>query len=115
VDVRKNPLSRKFGFSKDKLQHVASTVGIGYVSIPTLGIESDKRKSIQTSADYRALVKGYEEKLSNNTPQLDQIYDLLQANVRIALMCFEKESERCHRGILCKKLTKTYIIRSEDL
>ena len=42
-DVRKNPLSRKFGFSKKKLKHITETVGIKYVHIPELGIESDKR------------------------------------------------------------------------
>ena len=47
-DVRKNPLSRKFGFSKGKLSHILDTIGIKYVHIPDLGIESDKRRSLDT-------------------------------------------------------------------
>ncbi|MBP7170714.1 MAG: DUF488 domain-containing protein, partial [Bacteroidales bacterium] len=42
-DVRRNPLSMKFGFSKSQLQKACQGVGIEYVHIPELGIESDKR------------------------------------------------------------------------
>ena len=39
-DVRKIPISRKFGFSKHKLKHILDTVGIKYVHLPDLGIMS---------------------------------------------------------------------------
>jgi uncharacterized protein (DUF488 family) len=48
-DVRKNPLSRKFGFSKRKLDHITDTIGIRYIHIPDLGIESVKRSSLETA------------------------------------------------------------------
>lgn len=115
VDVRKNPLSRKFGFSRGKLEHIAETAGISYVHIPELGIDSDKRTSLNTKDDYVQLFCGYAETLPQHLPQVNQIYSLLCANTRIALMCFEKDSQMCHRHVLRDYLLKTYDIRSIDL
>ena len=55
-DVRRNPISRKFGFSKNRLKSIASGVGIKYIHIPNLGIESKKRTSLTSNADYRFLL-----------------------------------------------------------
>ena len=114
-DVRRNPLSRKFGFSKGKLKHIAETIGIKYIQIPDLGIESDKRKSLDTVEDYQYLFREYEKNLQNIIPQLEYLYSLLNSNVRIALMCFENEPEMCHRHIIRDYLINTYAIRSIDL
>jgi hypothetical protein len=62
-DVRKNPFSRKFGFSKKKLEHITQTVGIRYVHIPDLGIESDKRSSLETAEDFQCLFEDYAKTL----------------------------------------------------
>ncbi|MEL7608820.1 MAG: DUF488 domain-containing protein [Bacillota bacterium] len=114
-DVRKNPLSRKFGFSKGKLEHIAETVGIKYVHIPDLGIESDKRCSLNTIEDYQQLFNRYAKTLPNLEPQLNYLYSLLRSNVRIALMCFEKEPNMCHRHVIRDYLLNVYTIRSIDL
>lgn len=114
-DVRKNPLSRKFGFSKSKLEHITSTVGIKYVSIPDLGIETDKRSSLENSEDYANLFKEYEKTLPNLEPYLERVYLLLRSNVRIALMCYEKDSDMCHRHVVRDYIKNVYEVRSEDL
>lgn len=114
-DVRKNPLSRKFGFSKGKLKHIAETVGIKYVHIPELGIESDKRSSLETAEDYKCLFSDYAKTLPNLTPLLERVYSLLRSNVRISLMCYEREPEMCHRHVIRDYIADMYTIRSEDL
>lgn len=114
-DVRKNPLSRKFGFSKGKLEHITQTVGIKYVHIPGLGIESDKRRSLDTLDDYRCLFEEYEKTLSDRKVFLDQVYRLLQKNTRIALMCFELEPKMCHRHVVRDYIVKTHHVRSVDI
>lgn len=43
-DVRKNPASRKFGFSGKMLKRILNSAGIKYISIPALGIASEKRE-----------------------------------------------------------------------
>lgn len=114
-DVRKNPLSRKFGFSKGKLMHINETVGIKYVHIPDLGIESDKRSALETTEDYQRLFNNYAKTLPNRTLFLEYVYTLLQSNTRIALMCYEQEPEMCHRHVIKDHLVNTRRIKSVDL
>lgn len=114
-DVRKNPLSRKFGFSKGKLEHITQMVGIRYVHIPDLGIESGKRCSLETPEDYRCLFADYEKTLPGRQAYLDEVYTLLQRNTRIALMCFEHEPEICHRHVIRDYVVRTHRVRSVDM
>ncbi|MDI9387324.1 MAG: DUF488 family protein [Spirochaetota bacterium] len=114
-DVRKNSLSRKFGFSKNKLEHIADRVGIKYVHIPELGIESKKRTSLNSENDYRRLFDAYAKTLPKLKPYLEKLYSLLCEDNRIALMCYEKEPEMCHRHVIRDYFVKTYKTRSMDL
>src|SRR5437588_3825906 len=54
-DVRRNPLSRKYGFSKSTLSKACEGVGIRYEHLPELGIAAEKRRELDTQADYDAL------------------------------------------------------------
>lgn len=114
-DVRLNPLSRKFGFSKGKLEHITGMVGIKYVHIPDLGIESDKRRSLETVEDYEDLFADYAETFPQRKAHLDRVYSLLCSDIRIALMCFEKDAAMCHRHIIRDFITDEYEVRSKDL
>ena len=114
-DVRKNPLSRKFMFSKSSLEHICSKLNIAYVHIPELGIDSKKRTSLETADDYKSLFSDYEKTLHGLTKYFEQIYTLLQTNVRITLMCFEQDPLMCHRNIIKNYLVQTYKIKSDDI
>jgi hypothetical protein len=114
-DVRKNPLSRKFGFSKGKLEHITQTVGIKYVHLPELGIESNKRCSLKTPEDYKSLFIEYEKALSKKMTLFYELYTLIEQNTRIALMCFEHEPDMCHRHVIRDYTVRTRRVRSVDL
>jgi uncharacterized protein YwgA len=114
-DVRKNPISRKFGFSKTKLKHITETVGIKYVHIPELGIDSDKRRSLRSPDDYTALLREYAKTIPERKESLDKVFVLLQQNRRIALMCYEHEPEMCHRHVIRDAIVGTYGLKSEDM
>ena len=114
-DVRRNPLSRKFGFSKAKLQHVLETVGIKYIHIPEVGIESEKRVSLNTLRDYDLLFDDYTNNLHSISQFLDHIADFLNDYQRIVLMCFEGDPRICHRHIIKNYLIAKYGIVSDDL
>ena len=62
-DVRKNPLSRKFGFSKGNLSILLPKLGIKYMHIPELGIVSKNRKNLATTEDYKGLFGKYTKTL----------------------------------------------------
>lgn len=114
-DVRKNPLSRKFGYSKSKPKHITQTVGISNIHIPELGIESDKRCFLTTPEDYRNLFTDYEKTLPDKQPYLDEVFVLLQQNTRIALMCFELKPDMCHRHVIRDYIVRTRHIKSVDM
>ena len=114
-DVRRNPFSRKFGFSKDNLQHISLELGIKYIHWPELGIDSTKRKQLNSADDYRALFKDFEKNLSNLSERLNALYSCLCSDNRIALMCFEKDPEMCHRHVIRDYLCSLYPVRSVDL
>lgn len=107
VDVRKNPLSMKYGFSKTLLKKYCNSLDIDYVHIPSLGIESNKRKELNTQKDYDLLFDNYKETtLKENSLSQIEVINLLNKYNRIALTCFEKDVCQCHRLHLAESLIK---------
>jgi hypothetical protein len=106
-DVRRNPLSRKYGFSKSALSHACNGVGIRYEHLPQLGIASEKRRKLKTQADYDALFVEYERtSLPKQSEALAKIQSWIQAGERVALTCFELHPHQCHRHCVAEALEK---------
>jgi hypothetical protein len=106
VDVRRNPLSRKYGFSKNTLSDTVKKLGIGYVHIPELGIASDRRQDLNTQADYDRLFNSYEkQELKQNEKALQDLFDIFLNNKRVAITCFEADVCMCHRGRVAKAMS----------
>ena len=105
-DVRKNSLSMKYGFSKSQLKNACESIGINYLHIPDLGIESDKRKELNTMSDYNKLFEEYEKTtLKDNHGSIKYLFQLAKEHKRVAITCFEREVCMCHRGRVLKALT----------
>ena len=97
-DVRRNPLSRKYGFSKRTLANACEGVGIRYQHMPELGIASEERRELETQADYDALFAVYRrDALPLQAKALAQIRQWVNEGGRIALTCFEALPQQCHR------------------
>lgn len=106
-DVRRNPLSMKYGFSKSQLQKACAGVGIEYVHIPEVGIESDKRQELNSQADYDKLFVFYKNSiLKNELAKQKEILSLLVRKKRVALTCFESNICQCHRKHLAESISK---------
>lgn len=106
-DVRKNPLSRKYGFSKQTLSETLKKLGIKYVHIPELGIVSEKRQELNTQADYNRLFDEYEQTtLKAGKRSLETLLELMREHKRVAITCFEAEHCMCHRGRVAKAMAK---------
>lgn len=114
VDVRANPVSRKPSFSKSGLANSLSKSGIGYLHMPSLGIESSMRKNLKTDADYAELFRYYRIHLSFRKEDVTELAKL-GFRKRIALMCFERDHLHCHRGILAEVLERGYCLKVENL
>lgn len=106
-DVRKNPLSMKYGFSKNQLNHILEKVGIKYLHIPQLGISSDKRQNLKSLNDYKYLFDEYEQHtLQNSEKEISELANLFYKEHRIALTCFEADFHFCHRSRVAEALSK---------
>lgn len=104
-DVRKNAFSQKYGFSKSQLQQACTGVGIEYIHIPELGIDSEERQDLVSQKDYDILFAKYEKTtLKTNEDYLTIILNKIQEKGRVALTCFEKSPIQCHRGRVAKRL-----------
>jgi len=110
-DVRRNPLSRKFGFSKGVLSRLLPKLGIEYLHIPDLGIRSEMRQGLNSVEDYAILFRAYRKTLPQKTKSLQLLERLFEQHERIALTCFEKEHHSCHRHCVSDYLENNSNIR----
>ncbi len=108
-DVRRNPLSRKYGFSKGVLSRTCDSLGIRYEHLPELGIPGENRRELNSQADYDALFDTYEqEHLPTQTEALERIRTWIDEGHRVALTCFERQPEQCHRHCVAEGLSKRF-------
>lgn len=108
IDVRNNPISRKYGFSKTTLLRLCDKFGIQYLHFPQLGIPSSYRANIDSydEFDYRKLWDLYEKDILNLQPDaIDDVIEIIQ-NRPSAILCFEKDPEKCHRNRLSTVISK---------
>jgi len=106
-DVRRNALSRKYGFSKRTLESSCEKIGIQYQHLPQLGIASVERRDLLTRKDYDALFEKYRRTyLPRQQDALNIIRSWLAKGQRVALTCYERQPEQCHRHCVANALQK---------
>lgn len=105
VDVRNNPLSMKYGFSKSQLKRYCENLGIQYMHFPEVGIQAEQRQELNTQTDYDKLFAVYRKSnLTKTVPTQTVILNLLKQHKRIALTCFEANICQCHRKHLAEAI-----------
>lgn len=116
IDVRNNPVSMKYGFSKRTLANALANLKISYINLPDLGIRSEFRKCLKTGDDYQALFDEYEKSvLRNQDAAMAKIASEHKNSGRILLTCFEKDFRYCHRSRICALLENRFNIKTEHL
>ena len=101
----------KYGFSKSLLKKFCESVGIEYVHMPEVGIDSDQRQELNSQRDYDQLFRIYKKENLATTKEIQtKILELLQVKKRVALTCFEANICQCHR----KPLAESICALSED-
>jgi uncharacterized protein (DUF488 family) len=105
VDVRNNPLSMKYGFSKSQLKRYCENLGLQYIHLPEVGIQSGQRQELNSQNDYDKLFESYRKNNLTKTVNIQtEILDLLEKYNRIALTCFEANICQCHRKHLAEAI-----------
>lgn len=106
VDVRLTPLSRKPGLSKRKLSEHLADAGIVYLHLKALGNPKHNREPFWQGR----VVDGcqlFDDLLSAPEPQsaLETIA-ALTASSTVAVLCFERDHDRCHRQVVTTRVTE---------
>jgi uncharacterized protein (DUF488 family) len=111
VDIRNNPQSMKYGFSKKSFSNFIQIAGIKYFHIPELGIPSTMRKGLGRTLTHKKLFEKYESKLLPKQENAKTyLLDLISKYPRIALVCFEADHLFCHRYTLVENLKKEKVL-----
>jgi uncharacterized protein (DUF488 family) len=105
VDVRLNPISRKPGLSKLRSQEALAAVDITYVHHRELGNPKDNRQGLRAGvaasrARFQDLLQS--EGASEALRHVDELLD----DGTVAVLCFERSHESCHRGIVTEAIAK---------
>lgn len=106
IDVRRNPIARRYGFHRSTLARLCSRLEIEYVHVPTLGIASDKRRELNSVADYQALFDDYRSgTLHDEKQSISEVSSLMMERPSV-LVCMEKDPDFCHRSALADEVSK---------
>ncbi|AUI68133.1 DUF488 domain-containing protein [Beggiatoa leptomitoformis] len=65
VDIRRNAISSDFAFNKESLSTNCAELGITYLQLPELGIDSEESKGIKTVPTDKVLYDSYIDSLGN--------------------------------------------------
>lgn len=100
IDVRANPVSRKYGFAGSSLRSICHKIGLGYQHFPSLGIPSSERKGVTGAAAFDDLFSRYERHtLVRNTQSIAAVSAMLACTPSV-LLCAEQNAAECHRSRL---------------
>lgn len=106
IDVRRNPIARRYGFHRSTLARLSDRLGIRYSHVPELGIASELRQQLDTPADYQDLFRRYESTtLKSEQRAIDTIADWIQRSPSV-LVCMEANPKCCHRARLAEPVSR---------
>ncbi|REK89962.1 DUF488 family protein [Streptomyces inhibens] len=106
ADVRLTPISRKPGFSKTRLGLALAEASIAYDHLRSLGNPKDNRapfwdgRVVEGRARFRSVLRSDEAR-----SDLDRLAEHAGRS-RVAVLCFERDEERCHRQVVLEAVRK---------
>jgi len=112
LDARERAGSRKKGFSKTALRTTLAQAGIGYRHERALGSPRALRERLRCDGDYRAFFATFKQYLKTRGPLLRELAASLQGQV--ALRCYERDANRCHRRPVAGKLARLSGLTARD-
>ncbi len=115
IDVRANPVARRFGFHRSTLLKHCQYLGIDYVHIPELGIDSESRSDLNGFKAYEALFLRYETEILPSNKQAVSIASKLITEKPSALMCMEADCLTCHRSYLAREISRNTDLGIQEL
>lgn len=110
ADVRALAISRKKGFSKNRLREALEKVGIEYRHFVELGDPKDGRMAAR-EGKFELFRKIYTAHLKTSSAKLAlSNLGALVENSATCMMCFERDPNVCHRNIIAEQLKNCGIL-----
>ena len=106
IDVRRLAFSRKRDFCKNALAAKLARHRINYFALSTLGTSKHLRDRLHETGNYKEFFREYRKFLRQNTHLLNDIKTLMDDGHYVALLCFEKDNEKCHRKIIAEEVKR---------
>ena len=104
IDVRRNPVSRKKGFSRTALSQLLRKNGLQYEHVRDLGVPQPLRHALRDGkCGLAAYLRRFRTYVQGQTQLLDQVYNLAIRN-RCCLVCVEECSDECHRSVVAEEV-----------
>lgn len=104
IDVRCNPVSRRYGFHKSTLSKLCENLDIQYRHVPEVGIPSELRANLRHPSDYTQLFQKYKkEVLVNQQDAIKRLSDWMTSCPSV-LVCMEANPCFCHRSHLAVQI-----------
>ncbi len=115
IDVRNNPVARRYGFHKSTLAQLGGRIGVQYVHVPELGIQPALRQNLISPDDYDALFDRYvAETLVDEPLAINRVVDLMAKKPSV-LVCMEADPRFCHRSRLAETVSQATGLPIQDL
>ena len=115
IDVRHNPISRRYGFHKSTLGDLCGRLGLRYRHVPELGVPSAWRRHLDSPLDYSRLLARYEKEI---LPHVGRALETVAAQMTgrpSVLLCQEADPALCHRSRLARLLARLTFLAVSDL
>ncbi|MDE2858856.1 MAG: DUF488 family protein [Chloroflexota bacterium] len=115
IDVRANPISRKYGFSGSRMKQIGEYLGIEYQHFPSLGVASSERANLRDNGSYTRLFNKYEQHiLAYRKQEVREVGKYMQSWPSV-LVCVEKDVTCCHRSRLAIAVARESRLRVTHL
>lgn len=116
VDTRAIAGSRRPGFSKRQLAAALDEQGIAYIHLQKLGTPAEGRHAAR-AGDYDTLWRIYGKHIKTPAAQeaLDELLALIKSGARLALLCYCRDPNACHRSRIVVAVKERMKIKVENL
>lgn len=105
IDVRMNPIARRYGFHRSTLARLCAKLEIKYSHVPSLGIASEYRQQLSSDEDYQELFRKYESTtLKAESVAIDEVSKWVELTPSV-LVCMEADPSCCHRARLAEPVS----------
>lgn len=98
ADVRDNPISRKPDFRAGALKALCEEAGIEYGAWSDLGSTEHQRAKLRDSGDLDSFHRQFRAYAKRNLMHTIGRLARIAREKRVALMCYERAHEECHRS-----------------